>query len=304
MSDNAVSRATKEKLKSSVSRLEDVPETKKDWHPGSDGKVLDLVHPSLCPLVYGKTRILPEGQVPIKDCHKYTGKGETVPKPKSSTTEYSENFQWLPCEIKLNENGNAEIHSYINNLHPAGNEDLYSAIEEVITQAYPLLASSLASTQMLPNRERIEDVGDGYVRKETFDDEMDDDDDNDEDHDDSESESDYVLPEPIEYGERRRADVADNSNSMDNKSEEIKRSFKENGMQVIVKLANIHLSPEKPSYGGGSWHIEVSSNSFRMRRGSSRWVMAGRSQTPFRERSYYVRRLSILLQPTELESRP
>ena len=28
-------------------------------------------------------------------------------------------------------------------------------------------------------------------------------------------------------------------------------------MQVIVKLANIHLTPEKPDYKGGSWHIEV-----------------------------------------------
>jgi hypothetical protein len=36
-------------------------------------------------------------------------------------------------------------------------------------------------------------------------------------------------------------------------------SFLEGGekkLQVIVKLANIHLTPEKPCYDGGSWHIE------------------------------------------------
>ena len=27
-------------------------------------------------------------------------------------------------------------------------------------------------------------------------------------------------------------------------------------LQVIVKLANIHLTPEKPRYAGGSWHVE------------------------------------------------
>ena len=27
-------------------------------------------------------------------------------------------------------------------------------------------------------------------------------------------------------------------------------------LQIIVKLANIHLTPEKPTYGGGSWHVE------------------------------------------------
>ena len=32
--------------------------------------------------------------------------------------------------------------------------------------------------------------------------------------------------------------------------------FKEKGLQVIVKLANIQLTPEKPTYDGGSWHVE------------------------------------------------
>ena len=28
------------------------------------------------------------------------------------------------------------------------------------------------------------------------------------------------------------------------------------GLQIIVKLANIHLTPENPSYEGGTWHVE------------------------------------------------
>jgi hypothetical protein len=28
-------------------------------------------------------------------------------------------------------------------------------------------------------------------------------------------------------------------------------------LQVIVKLANIELTPENPKYSGGSWHVEV-----------------------------------------------
>ena len=43
-------------------------------------------------------------------------------------------------------------------------------------------------------------------------------------------------------------------------SETRKRSLdlrKEYGkLQIIVKLANIHLTPEKPKYEGGSWHVE------------------------------------------------
>jgi hypothetical protein len=32
--------------------------------------------------------------------------------------------------------------------------------------------------------------------------------------------------------------------------------YGEKGIQVIVKLANIHLTPEKPKYEGGTWHVE------------------------------------------------
>lgn len=31
-------------------------------------------------------------------------------------------------------------------------------------------------------------------------------------------------------------------------------------VQIIVKLANIHLTPEKPTYEGGSWHVEGQAN--------------------------------------------
>lgn len=37
---------------------------------------------------------------------------------------------------------------------------------------------------------------------------------------------------------------------------DLKTQFAERGIQIIVKLANIHLTPEKPEYGGGTWHIE------------------------------------------------
>lgn len=37
---------------------------------------------------------------------------------------------------------------------------------------------------------------------------------------------------------------------------DLRRDYGQSGLQVIVKLANIHLTPEKPRYEGGSWHIE------------------------------------------------
>ena len=40
------------------------------------------------------------------------------------------------------------------------------------------------------------------------------------------------------------------------KSVDLKRDYGHRGLQVIVKLANIELTPEMPEYEGGTWHVE------------------------------------------------
>ena len=77
-SDTAIPLDLKEALRAAAAPLEEVPDRLKDWHPGSDGKVLDLVHPSLFPLIYGRSRILPSGVAGLQDCVNYIGKGEVI----------------------------------------------------------------------------------------------------------------------------------------------------------------------------------------------------------------------------------
>ena len=36
----------------------------------------------------------------------------------------------------------------------------------------------------------------------------------------------------------------------------LRDQFGKHGLQVIVKLTNIELTPEKPKYHGGVWHVE------------------------------------------------
>jgi len=38
----------------------------------------------------------------------------------------------------------------------------------------------------------------------------------------------------------------------------LEKEFRDRGLQVIVKLASVELTPEKPEYSGGNWHLEVS----------------------------------------------
>lgn len=134
ISDTAVRHDTKTALQLGVTRLEAVPEHQKDWHPGSDGKVLDVVHPSLFPLMYGTSKFLREDKVALETCSAYCALGETVPVQRDGDGDgYSMRHQWLPCDVSVDEAGDATITSYINNLHPDGNKDLYIAIEKVIS---------------------------------------------------------------------------------------------------------------------------------------------------------------------------
>lgn len=117
-SDSKVPESLKKALKSAVKPLEAIPEVYRDYHPESDGKVIDLVHPSLFPLIYGRSRILPDRLIGINDCLENTGLGHRIPPPseidaksgagKESSSAwsrpaapYSRNYQWLPCEVKF-----------------------------------------------------------------------------------------------------------------------------------------------------------------------------------------------------------
>lgn len=62
--DNVVPESVLQDLRSQVPPLLREP---KDWHPGSNERMLDLVHPSLYPSVYGKTRVKSQGKVGLTE---------------------------------------------------------------------------------------------------------------------------------------------------------------------------------------------------------------------------------------------
>lgn len=132
-----------EALKAAVKPLEDVPDKDKDWHPGSNEQVLDLVHPSLWPLVYGKTHVLRDRTIALDDALKSITAGEVIAVPKLKLGKetswgvpeegrlFSNKFQWLPAEVTL-DGDKAKIASYINNLHPVQHAELYPIIERLV----------------------------------------------------------------------------------------------------------------------------------------------------------------------------
>lgn len=288
-SETAVSPALQKALRDYVKQLEDVPEIEKDWHPGSDGKVLDLVHPSLFPLVYGVSRVLSTGTVPLKDCALFTGKGEEVHRIEeplayhktlscgnSSSLPAWGNFQWLPSDIQIDIDGKAKITSYINNLHPEDHEYLYSILEHLVECAIPLWNESLS---WFHNRIRIPVLNtsrdDYYIPNELkFQPaEVDSDDYLDSDASEPKSEIDFesddryaeeyegwwkidrILnhPEPGTFVPWEQKVESQPEGAFGVAKVNLERDFASSELQIIFKLANIHLTPDKPEYGGGSW---------------------------------------------------
>lgn len=60
-----------------------------------------------------------------------------------------------------------------------------------------------------------------------------------------------VVPEPNEFKE------VDYSPPY-----RLSQRFKDSGLQIIVKMVSIELTPEKPSYPAGSWHVSARILSF------------------------------------------
>lgn len=276
-SDSIVPDELKEALRAAVRPLEEVPDHQKDWHPNSDEQVLDLVHPSLFPVIYGKTKIIPEAgmNVGLEGGSAFTGSGETIPKPsdKVVTVEntdrglhsysqaklfWSERFQWLPCDVSIiDSEPGVRITSYINNLHPVHHAHLYPIIERYIAKAVPFWNAVLREVDPDIRPRIFLHEPHGYEFDCDFEDREGQEDEPPNASDDWVFRRDWerahrtiVRPEPPPF-KPIRDPISGPTPPLDLRTE-----FTKTGLQVIVKLANIHLTPDKPSYPGGSWHVE------------------------------------------------
>lgn len=128
-SDTLIDAELRSRLREAVRVLEEVPEEEKDWHPGSDGQVLDLVHPSLFCLV-----------------REVSGGPERAwenPTSPYSKYEFSDRFQWLPTDVDVSADGEAAFRSYVNNVHPEDHRELAAVLPELLTRMLPLLENVL-----------------------------------------------------------------------------------------------------------------------------------------------------------------
>ncbi|KAF8971362.1 hypothetical protein BDZ97DRAFT_1901571 [Flammula alnicola] len=298
-SDAALSTEFKQALQQAVAKFESsIPDKFKDWHPGSDEKVWDLVHPSLFPLVYSHTRVLENGETTtLDDCIERCGQGKSqrsllktqlpisgpptglagVPihsgnhivqnsngfLAKSIYPEKKQSALNACWSLVVNSHDLSRITSYINNLHPMTGKPLYELIEKLIDASIPLWDLTLAPLQQpyFYHDRRIAYTGctydpdpengpetDGPQRI------------TDEDEEGYESEDEFYERRQRWCQETRQVVRPEPAKPFAPLSTPPKFSLREEygnrGLQIIVKLANIELTPEKPEYDGGSWHVE------------------------------------------------
>ncbi|CAK7909162.1 hypothetical protein CAAN1_25S00782 [[Candida] anglica] len=269
-SDSAIPDDIKTELRANVESFAKAEfGDKPDYHPGSNNQVIDLVHPSLYPLQYGITPKIvkyekknhqekePEEQVIIAEF------SDDIGKVKQHVEDWavSKNYQWLPALLvrkpKYSPYEDVGIHSYefesyINNLHPKKYGDLYKSIEKVFNLTLPGLNFTLSRLATRTPR-RIQLAYQSLYTKEYYEkfDKLYDEvvDENYDKIDEFESKKlDYLVDRPVKYTKDHPVNYDFN----------LLKSFSQ--LHVIVKLANIELTPSNPKYNGGSWHVEGTIN--------------------------------------------
>jgi hypothetical protein len=220
------------RLKDGVAKIEDVPDNEKDWHPRSDGLVLDLVHPSLYCLVYGRTKSISARKSNKLDAI-------NPPQPEHCGLQYcawwamSDKFAWIPTDFLIALDGSyAKAKGYINNLQK--HSEMYPVVEELVARFVSLfdrvLTDSHPDNGKTANFLRITGT---YAIAEGLGDEPG-----------------YYGPEHEEeawraYNERRKAFIrpptVNGSYTQDISRRKTTYSLFGRTVQIIVKLANIHL---------------------------------------------------------------
>ncbi|KAK4867793.1 hypothetical protein LT330_006654 [Penicillium expansum] len=292
-SDTNIPKSLVGDMVSKFSILEYEEKAMQYFYPGSLHRERDLISMALYPLVYGKTRILTDRILGLDDALRNSGRGEVIPVPKETgiTREdiawrvlsradikvrpYNRNYQILPSDWELGDDGKWHIATYINNLHPVKHRNLYKLIEEVFNCIVPQWNATLTPLKdMLHSRARIEYHKAEYypVPKEVA----------------AQAPQIYPREAQSEFDERTEKWRMENYRSiqpdagkfipwavppwlMDKLPEDLpsavriergvdlNRDYKERGLQVITRLLGIDLTPEDPSFET-DWHVEGTMN--------------------------------------------
>jgi Protein of unknown function (DUF4246) len=223
------------------------------------------------------------------DAHGARAEGQVDLFAADASEQVSRSYAWLPADVAIADNGSATFESYINNLHPGAHAPLYAALERLLTACVPLLEATQRHAAPLVGHKAISfDMatlrsGTGKARSGS--------DDGDSGNVSSagadggaSNEAGGVPNSPTADGvddddSDPQHEVSHQSKDDDNNNDEYdlgpilslpcvpdaykppelpadQPGLRGSTLQVIAKIAEIVLTPEKPQYPGGAWHLE------------------------------------------------
>ncbi|KAJ2781915.1 hypothetical protein GGI18_003675 [Coemansia linderi] len=274
-SDSLVDDKTAKALKNYAVILENVLDKNKYQHPNTGHRVLDLIDPSLYPLMYQRSSVLSEpiasplaaldlksfGLFPAtreewSRAVNHSADSEVVDMRKrlyvadpghhyASIIFRSETFCWLPTEFRIDDDGLATIESYINNLHPRKHAVLYPVIASVFSKMVPML-EQVVTDLVHPRSPRVVAYSSKWYTSEgpeptdTWSDDFD------ERYEQWKEERVFVPPQPEPFVAPDRPKTP--------------YSLRGRRLQAMVKMSNIELTPENPERGVDDWHVEIMAN--------------------------------------------
>ncbi|KAJ2460937.1 hypothetical protein GGF42_000525 [Coemansia sp. RSA 2424] len=256
LSDSLIDTATTNELKEYAAILESTPSRQKDWHPVDRSRVLNLIDPSLFPLIYSRSKLCrqpctsPQTALNPGVPGEFPGSLEKWREALSGSDYYiltdihqylfyaSDKFSWLPSEFRVADDGAVTIESYINNLHPVKHTAFYPIIASIFSKFLPLL-EQVVTDLVHPRRPRvIPDSSKYYVSEEP------------------------VPPHDRHYEEeyiewKRRATFVHPQPEPFVAPARPASPYKLCGrrLQAIVRMSSIELTSKMPIYGGKDWSV-------------------------------------------------
>ena len=177
------------------------------------------------------------------------------PKIEDVSPKYvSKRFQWIPSDFYVGDDGKITLTSpYITNIHPTRHKELYSVIPEILECALPMFERVLSDLlrPLLPMR--ITGSGQGLQGEETVSCIWK----NGTPRPSPSNEDEFYRNKDVWYAKHEfKTPDAKGKYGGDLQVMNDRISLKGQTLQVFVKLANIQLTPERPEYPGGNWHVE------------------------------------------------
>lgn len=212
-----------------------------------------VVDPFLYPFSWEKTRTLQYEALTLSDCIQRSGEGKLARQPTEEECSekerprypneqaWSRRYQFLPFDVKFENKGEggSRITSYINDVHPRNNLSFYNALEKFIDTVIPMLNRTLISSKV-PDYQNIRlhvaVMGrEPFIKKDV---------------------DDFRPPEQ----RATRTWIDSQGHWQDFIFVDLKKEFWNIGLQMVLHVQDINLTPVETKYEGEKWHVQGQRN--------------------------------------------